>query len=105
MALLDQKDRRAYRLGLKIAGDFGATIAIPVVSFVLIGRYLDSRYGGGAWYTIIAFVLAALISGTSIYRKAKAYGKEYQEEILAKDKQADVRSDCPDHTSGQNRQL
>lgn len=77
MALLDQKDRRAYLLGLKIAGDFGATIAVPVVLLVLLGRYLDSRYGG-IWFTILGFILSALVSGAIIYRKAKAYGGEYQ---------------------------
>lgn len=72
-------DRAYILLGLRIAGDFGATIAVPVVVFVLIGQWLDGKFGTGARYTIIAFILAAVVSGRSIYRKAKMYAKEYEE--------------------------
>ncbi len=71
-------DRQYYLFGLKIAGDFGLTIAGPVVLFVLFGRYLDGRYGQGWLFTILGFALAALLSGIVIYRKAKKYGQEYQ---------------------------
>ncbi len=64
-------------LGMRITGDFGAVIAVPVVAFVLIGRWLDNRYDLGPWATVGAFVLAALVSGKIIYKKAKAYGKEF----------------------------
>lgn len=74
---MDDKDRKSYLLGLRIAGDFGATIAVPVVLFVLVGQWLDGKYGMGARYTIAAFVLAAFLSAKSIYRKAKKYAKEY----------------------------
>ncbi|MEK7125354.1 MAG: AtpZ/AtpI family protein [Patescibacteria group bacterium] len=71
-------DRQYYLFGLRIAGDFGLTIAIPVVLLVLLGRSLDERYQQGWLFTVLAFILAALISGTIIYRKAKKYGQEYQ---------------------------
>ena len=71
-------DRQYYMFALRIAGDFGAAIAVPVVVLVYIGRFLDAKYGTGIWYTIAGFVTAALLSGTIIYRKAKKYGKEYQ---------------------------
>lgn len=71
-------DREYYFLALRIAGDFGATIAVPVVVLSLIGRKLDAKYDSGILYTILGFILAALISGLVIYRKAKKYGKEYQ---------------------------
>ena len=80
MALLstDPKERAYLLLGLRIAADFGASIAVPVVIFVLIGQWLDHRYGWGSWGTIGAFALSAVISGKIIYQKAKAYGKEYE---------------------------
>lgn len=80
MSLLptDPKDRKYMLLGLKIAGDFGATIAVPVIIFVLIGQWLDEKYLKSPWFTVGGFVLAVLVSGKIIYRKAKAYGKEYQ---------------------------
>ena len=74
----DPKDRRSMLLGLQIAGDFGATIAIPVIIFVLIGQKIDVRYGMGPWATVAGFAIAALLSGRMIYKKAKVYGKEYQ---------------------------
>ncbi len=71
-------DRAYYLLALRTAGDFGASIAVPVIVFVLIGQWLDEKYHKNPWFTIIAFVLAALISGKIIYKKAKRYGEEYQ---------------------------
>lgn len=75
----DPKQRAYLLLGLRIASDFGVAIAAPVVVFVLAGRWLDQRYGGGNGFTIAAFIISALVSVRMIYRKAKAYGKEYEE--------------------------
>ncbi|MFA5813502.1 MAG: AtpZ/AtpI family protein [Patescibacteria group bacterium] len=60
-------------------GDFGATIAVPVVLFVLIGKWLDGKYGTEPWVTILGFVLAAALSAWTIWKKAKRYGREYEE--------------------------
>lgn len=79
----DQQDRKYMMFGLKIVGDFGATIAIPVVVFVLIAQWLEGKYGGEPYLTIIAFVLAALLTAKMIHSKAKMYGKQY--EIISKE--------------------
>jgi len=71
-------DRAYYTFALKIIGDFGVSIAAPVVLFVLVGQYLDGKYGKSPLFTILGFVLAAAISARIIYRKAKRYGAEYQ---------------------------
>lgn len=76
---MDKKDRKYYLFALRIVGDFGATIAVPVVIFVLIGQWLDVRYDKSPWFTVIAFVLATLLSGRMVYKKAKKYGAEYQD--------------------------
>jgi len=55
-------DREYIRLGLKIISDFGATLALPVVVFVLIGQWLDKKYDHTYLFTILAFILAALVS-------------------------------------------
>lgn len=73
-----KNDRRYYSLGLRIVVDFGAAIAVPVVVFVLLGQYLDDHFGLSPLFTILGFVLAALISAKIIYKKAKYYGREYQ---------------------------
>ena len=81
MALLQDnpKDREYILMGLRIVGDFGATIAVPVIVFVLIGQKLDEKYGTSWKFTTIAFVLSALLSGKMIYNKAKEYGRKYEE--------------------------
>ncbi|PLX28221.1 hypothetical protein C0581_03060 [Candidatus Parcubacteria bacterium] len=81
---LDPKDRKYTLMGLSIIGDFGATIAVPVILFVIIGQWLEGKYGYAPWFTVLGFVLAALLSGKLIYKKAKQYGKEYED--LDKDK-------------------
>lgn len=78
--------REYYLLALRIAGDLGATIAVPVVLLVLAGRWLDGKYQAGYLYTVLAFILAALISGKIIYDKAKRYGKEFQSLVDKKTK-------------------
>jgi len=77
---MDKKttDREYYLFALRIIGDFGATIAMPVVVFVLFGQWLDGKYETSPLFTIIGFVLAALISAKIIHKKAKRYGEQYQ---------------------------
>ena len=72
-------DRDFYFFGLKTLGDFGASIALPIVIFVVIGQWLDGKYNKGPLFTIFAFILAAIITAKIIYKKAKKYGDEYQD--------------------------
>ena len=68
-----------YQLfAFKMLGDFGVSIAAPVVVFVLLGQYLDGKYGKSPLFTILGFVLAALLTAKIIYKKAKVYGEEYK---------------------------
>ncbi|MFH0857492.1 MAG: AtpZ/AtpI family protein [Candidatus Magasanikbacteria bacterium] len=71
-------DREYWMFAMKIVGNFGATIAAPVVVFVMIGQYLDEKYSRGPWFTVLGFVVSALLTGLMIYRKAKKYSKEYE---------------------------
>jgi ABC-type molybdate transport system permease subunit len=64
--------------GIRIVGEFGATIAVPVVLLALAGRWLDERFGAQPAFTMAGFALAAIISSVSIYRKAKRYGREFE---------------------------
>ena len=66
-------------MAMRVVGDFGAAIAVPVVAFVILGQWLDGKYGTGYKFTIGSFILAALVSGKMIYKKAKQYGKEFSE--------------------------
>ncbi len=67
------------RLGLRIIGDFGAALAVPVVVLVLAGQWLDEKYHHTYLFTAIAFVVAALISARMIYKKAKQYDTLYHD--------------------------
>ena len=71
-------DRTYYLFALKIVGDFGATLALPVVVFVLAGRFLDNHFGIGPWCTVLAFILAGTTSAILVLKKARIYGDEYQ---------------------------
>ena len=75
--LPSKSDRPYYLFALKIVGNFGVAIAVPVVLFALLGQYLDEKFGTDPWLLILGFVLAALISGRIIYKKAKKYGADY----------------------------
>lgn len=70
--------REYYLFAFKMLGDFGASIAAPVVLFVLAGQYLDGKYAKSPLFTVLGFVLAALLSAKIIYKKAKTYGEEYK---------------------------
>jgi hypothetical protein len=70
-------ERRYMLLAARIAGDFGATIAVPVVALSVIGKRLDLRYGTWPGLTILGFVLAAVVTFLIIKRKTKKYADEY----------------------------
>jgi len=82
-----ETDRKYMVLGFKIVGDFGATIAVPVVLFAYLGRRVDTYFStSGPWFTILGFILAATVTTVMIRRKAKAYGKEYTDLIAEESK-------------------
>ncbi|MFH2062617.1 MAG: AtpZ/AtpI family protein [bacterium] len=74
-----EQDRKYVILGLRIVGEFGAIIAVPVVLLSLLGKYLDQRYGTAPAFLIAGFLLAAVLSGVSVYRRAREFGREYSQ--------------------------
>jgi F0F1-type ATP synthase assembly protein I len=72
-------DRRYLVLALRIASDFGVSIAAPVVVFSLAGRWLDRRFDTGSFWMIAGFAVSAALSALIVYHKAKAYAKEYRD--------------------------
>ena len=73
----DPQYRRYMIFGLRIAGDFGVTIAVPVVVFASLGRWLDIRYDTGPLFLLLGFTTSALLTAYIIKKKAKKYGDEY----------------------------
>lgn len=72
------KDSRYLKLAFRIIGEFGVSIAVPVVVLALLGKHLDERFGTGPWLRIAGFALAAVITALIVSRRAKAFGKEYE---------------------------
>ena len=70
-------DRGYYMLALRIIGDFGATIAVPVVLFALVGQWLDDKYGKYPLFTGLCLLVSFVITAKIIVKKAKRYGEEY----------------------------
>jgi|GEM_PF-1946087 len=50
--------------------DFALIIAIPLVSFILLGKYLDTRQGT-KFYVLIGILLALIVSSFGIYKQIK----------------------------------
>lgn len=75
---LKESERRSYLLGIKIAGDFGANIAAPVVIFAIAGKWLQEKYDFAPWGVIAGFLIAATISYRLIQRRIKWYAREYE---------------------------
>lgn len=76
---LNDTDRRYLALAGRIIVEFGADIAVPVVALAMFGKWLDSKYGTRPYLLIAGFVLAFLISASVIWRRAKKFGKEYED--------------------------
>lgn len=74
----DQK-QTYWVLAMQMVGDFGATIAVPVVLLALAGKWLDQKYQTKPLFILIGFGSAFLISSVAIYKKAKRYAKEYKD--------------------------
>ncbi len=73
------KERELYLFAFKILGNFGVSIAVPAVLAALLGKWLDSHFGTSPWLLILCFVIAFVLTAMVIYKKAKEFGKKYQE--------------------------
>lgn len=71
-------DKRYMLLAVRIMGEFGASIAIPVVVLALLGKHLDARFGTTPYLRVSGFVLAALITAAIVRKRAYDFGKEYE---------------------------
>lgn len=64
---------------LKVAGDIGATIAIPVSTLIFIAKKIELIFEGKNPQLIAVAILASfLISTVAISKKALKYGEQYE---------------------------
>ncbi len=75
--LLKESERRSYLLGIKMAGDFGANIAAPVILFVLAGKWTQDKFDFAPWGVVAGFILATALSYFLIRRRIQWYAREY----------------------------
>lgn len=71
----------SYRLAFRALADFGATIALPAVVAVLLGKCLDARFGTGHLYYIGCLLLAFVATVFILVKKIRQYAKEYKQLI------------------------
>lgn len=50
------------------ASDFGFSIALPLGGALIVGRYLDERFGSSPKATIVALIVGFVISMTTFFR-------------------------------------
>lgn len=56
----------------RLLGEIGFVIAIPLVAFVYIGHWLDTKLGFKAVFIFVGLIIALTISSYIIYRKVKS---------------------------------
>jgi len=74
-------DRSLYLFAFRILGDFGVSIAVPAILAAITGKWLDGVLHTTPWLLVTLLVLAFALTAVMVSRKARKYGKEYQELI------------------------
>ncbi len=72
-------DRAYWSFGLRVFSESTGVIAVPVVAAALLGRALDGRWGTGWIVTAVSLVLSFALSAMLVWRRAKEWGREFQE--------------------------
>ena len=62
---------------MKIFADFSGSIAIPAVLAAFLGKWLDTRYGTSPKLIILCLLVAFVLTGIIIVRKARKYSELY----------------------------
>lgn len=74
----NMSDRYYYALAIRIAADFGVSIAVPALIASYAGVKLDERFGTKPWILFILLALALATTVVIIVKKANYYAKLYQ---------------------------
>ena len=73
------KQSEYISFAMSIMGDFGITIAVPAVIGTFLGVWLDKKFHSTPWLLILCLLLAFVFTAIIINRKAKKYGKEFDD--------------------------
>jgi hypothetical protein len=55
---------------LGFASEFGFIIALPLVAFIFLGKYLDNRFNT-KYFTLVGVLLALTLSVSWLYKRIK----------------------------------
>ena len=51
-----------------LAWDLGFTVIIPIIAFILLGRYLDEKFNTAPVFILIGIILGVFLSSYGAYR-------------------------------------
>ena len=67
--------KKTLWMTLSVVGNMGLAIAVPIVIFSLLGRFLDNKYQTSPWFLltgmIVALVVTSIILGSKIMKLLK----------------------------------
>jgi len=64
----DSKPEKQWS-ALGLAWELGYTIAVPLVFFALVGRFLDRKLGTSPWILLIGILFSIALSSWLVYKK------------------------------------
>jgi len=73
-----QTKRHPYASAMALVGEIGLEIAIPAVIFSQLGKYADVSNGTYPRWTVVGLILAFIVSGYLIWKRAKAFREMYE---------------------------
>lgn len=76
MPQLSTADRACYTKALRAVGGFALMVMLPVLIFILAGRYVDERWNARPWGTLGAVALSVAVPGKLICKRAKECGDQ-----------------------------
>lgn len=74
--MVPTSNKKAVFLALSYAWEFGYTVAVPVLVFTLIGRWLDRVLHTSPWLLLTGLLLSIIATSFLVVRKALRIFKE-----------------------------
>ncbi|MBU4315342.1 AtpZ/AtpI family protein [Patescibacteria group bacterium] len=74
----NMSDQYYYALAIRIAADFGVSIAVPALVAAYAGVKLDEKFGTKPYILFVLLAIALALTVVIIVKKANYYAKLYQ---------------------------
>ncbi|MFA4873347.1 MAG: AtpZ/AtpI family protein [Patescibacteria group bacterium] len=73
-----KKERSTLWQALSLAWNLGYLIAVPLVVFALLGRFLDKRFGTSPLALLVGIFISLVVTTIGVYKKTKEITKEME---------------------------